>query len=142
MRTAPWDELTAALVAYRALPRKQLKARLKPSLLLDYRCRDNCLLLYCWQSPAGRLVYLPQYKLSPNLNARTSVPAARQKRTSDGDRRWLDRVTTLAEFTMLGAAGGAALKCDHVDTVATGDVLAAHVEQATPGRPFRQLFPV
>lgn len=110
--------------------------------LAKYRCKARgCELLTCWQTPLGRLVYQPHFKLSPARNEATSVPAARAKRTTDGNRRWVSVIVDLDQ--LLGFANadmtvGLEIKCDHIIPRLVPVVdLVTEVEQATPGHPRR-----
>lgn len=124
---APGHRIAAehdALVAARAL---------NPVLLLDYRCPQGCLLLHVWQSPRGRLFYLPRYQLSAAKNAETAEPA-RMRRTEDGDHKWPARGGVLDD--VLGF-GGLSLNCRHLRRGIAVERLAAD-STGTPGRPTRR----
>lgn len=109
--------------------------------LAEYRCRaGRCLLLLCWQAPAGRLVYVPHFKLSKARNERDSVPAARKKNTSDGYRHWNARVVILDELAGWGSAA-LSLTCDHVSETLPILDLFVTVEAAAPGQPARRVVP-
>ena len=62
--------------------------------LLAYRCPRRCLLLDVFPTPYGPGVFLPAFRLSPEQNMDTS-PQARAERTTDGDRRWVERADVL-----------------------------------------------
>ncbi|MGI8682426.1 MAG: hypothetical protein ACR2JO_09950 [Mycobacteriales bacterium] len=117
-------------------------ATLRRVELAEYRCRlKRCLLLFCWQAPGARLVYLPGYKLSRLRNERDSVPSARAARTSDGDRHWNARVVVLDELVGWGPSAGLPLACDHVSEMVPVPDLFAAVEGTIPGQPVRRVVP-
>lgn len=94
----------------------QATGDLQRHTLIEYRCSTDrhCLLLRVFRTPYGRpAFYKPPFRLSPKRNASTS-PAARARRTSDGDRRWIES----ADLVDLGAPDGLGLElwlnCDHV----------------------------
>lgn len=111
-------------------------------LLLDYRCPKTCLLLHVWQSPSGRLFYLPGYQLSrPKADAETAM-AAREYRTTDGDRSWPARGGNLDDllhmFERTGTPIGLQLTCRHVRRVITAADLVDLLDGSRPGRPTRR----
>jgi hypothetical protein len=76
--------------------------------LLAVRCRrGRCLLLDIFQTPVGPAVCVPRVKFSESRNASTS-PAARETRTTDGQRRWNEHADLLEV-----AGNGWTLSCDH-----------------------------
>ena len=108
------------------------------SLLAEYRCKWNCELLVVWQAPGPvRLARLPGYKLSAERNEAESVPSARAKRTSDGDRHWNSRVLILDELD--GWQGAALdLNCDHYRTHIAVESLLQDLQGVRPGKPLRR----
>ncbi len=109
--------------------------------LADFRCKvRGCSLLVAWQASGVRLVRLPNYKLSRVRNDADTVPSAREKRTTDGDRHWQARVMVLDE--LVGWPGVVFdLKCDHVDAVVSVSDLLAACAGVTPGAPLRRVYP-
>ncbi len=118
---------------YDAAPPKERKA----ALLVEYRCRQRCLLLTCWQSPMGRLVRLPGYKLSHAKNA-DAVEPARARNTADGDRRWKPRYLVLDELTPFSDSLRLDARCDHAEHFLRPDEVAGDADSATPGNPTRR----
>ncbi len=58
-------------------------------VLVEYFCRvRSCCLLTAWQAPGVRLARLRNYKLSSSLVESSTTERARQRRTTDGYRRW------------------------------------------------------
>jgi len=129
---------TELLVAtYAASSRRDRRA----SLLAEYRCRRRCELLVVWQAPGPvRLALLPGYKLSAERNEAESVPSARARRTSDGDRHWNRRVLILDELD--GCQGVAIdLNCDHYRTHISVDSLLSDLQGVRPGKPLQRVMP-
>jgi hypothetical protein len=120
---------------YKAMTRKERRQ----VLLAEYSCRTRgCLLLHVWNTPQGRCYYQPRYALSPEVNKAESVEAARQKRTSDGNHKWMARwgsLDELLEFCGEEPDLGIDLNCDHVRERITGRRLGAAVDGVTPGSP-------
>lgn len=80
--------------------------------LLTYRCRKHrCLLLDVFNTPVGLAIYWPPFKLSPEHNERTA-DSARIERTSDGQRRWVERADLLRSIDARGMF--LEMNCDHV----------------------------
>jgi len=125
------------VTAYGASPRKDRRA----SLLAEYRCRQRCALLVVWQAPGPmRLALMPSYKLSAERNEAESVPSARARRTSDGDRHWNGRVLILDELD--GCEGVALdLNCDHHRTHIAVDALLQDLQGIRPGKPLQRVLP-
>jgi len=80
--------------------------------LLTYRCPRRCLLLDVFRTPAGSAVYFPPVKLSPDHNTETAE-AARIERTTDGERRWVERADMLAALGNGPRLPPLHLNCDH-----------------------------
>jgi hypothetical protein len=75
------------------------------------------------------------YKLSPGLNARRSVAAARRKNTLDGARHWPGHTFDVRELAEWGTAAAMEMNCGHLlHTELAVDVLAK-VEGVLPGKP-------
>lgn len=117
--------------------------RLRPTLLVEYRCRgQGCLLWRVWRSPRGMCFYLPGYKLSSARTDAETVETARAKRTSDGYRKWrgrgglLDRLRDWPPEVV-----GMLFQCDHTKVHRRADQLIADAEAATPGKPTRRHLP-
>ena len=127
------------IAVYRALT---ATGRIGEVLLAEYRCRQGCLLARAFQTPGRRLMFVPGYKLSPARNEAQTVPSARAKRTTDGDRRWRPAGYDLDELAAFAAGQARALvpvQCDHLsDTLDPADVLAV-VAAVQPGRPVRRV---
>lgn len=95
----------AATRAYEAL---KAIGQLRSHRVLTVRCSSRCLLLDVLLTPAGVIVASPRYKLSHDMNERTTSPDGRQRNTEDGDRHWKARASFASDainFTM---------NCDHV----------------------------
>jgi len=109
---------------------------LRRVLLLDYRCPQGCLLLHVWQSPDGRMFYLPRHQLSTSKNTAETHELARQHRTEDGDRKWPARggnFDDLLDFTRADPDVGLLLNCRHLRRSVTVARVDADTSN-TPGR--------
>ena len=82
----------------------------KQARSLTYYCpnKSRCTLVEVFKLPAGTLVHTPRYKVSDNLNRKTSNESGRASNTEDGNRHWKSH----AFFT--DAALNITLNCDHV----------------------------
>lgn len=107
-------------------------------LVVD-RCKSGCLLLVCWQSPIGRIVRLPGYRLPPARTEAASVPSARAKNTTDGYRRWKARHLLIDEMADWGATVALDVNCEHMigHMLSVTDV-RADADAARPGAPTRR----
>lgn len=139
------------LAAYRAMT----PADRRQVLMAEYRCATpkRCLLMHIWQTPHGRMYYIPAYRLSPNVTNTETVESARRKRVRNG--RWQPTVGSLDELLeffdgadLIGfpgvrdgtpgtAAGGLPLNCAHVRTAVSAEELARVIAGVHPGRPAR-----
>ncbi|CAN5831004.1 hypothetical protein BH24ACT3_BH24ACT3_11510 [soil metagenome] len=100
------EDLYAALTHTRQLSSHRLVA---------YRCslpRKRCLLLDVIETPAGRLLHFPRYKLPPGVNEATSSEAGRAANTEDGGHKW--KGGTGFESAV---ADSFEVHCDHVRAV-------------------------
>jgi hypothetical protein len=128
-----------ALDDYKAMTAKERRQ----VLLIEYRCKTKgCLLLHAWQQPEGRFWYLPGYDLSPEVVESETAESARQKRTVDGYRKWIERAASLDHlldfFSEAPDTGGLSLTCDHVRQVITTTELATDLEGTRPGTPTKR----
>lgn len=146
----PGDDLSALLAMQRARAELLLAAfdaappsTRASSLLAEYRCpRHRCSLLVAWQASGVRLVRLPPYKLSKRRNETETVPSAREKRTTDGDRHWVARVLLLDELGEFGDTVALDLHCDHVSGHIKAADLLGEITGVTPGEPIRRVYPL
>lgn len=96
--------------------------------LVVYRCNvadSKCVLLCVLNIDGQRFGYKPAVKRSTELNELNSVPAARETKTSDGERRWLPYV-----FPMSAAGGWLLAECNHVHARVDCDSIDADVKAA------------
>lgn len=104
----------SALVVYRiARTTGTLYAGRNPVVLASWRCSPRgCLLLDVFQIVGvGLAAYTPPFRQSPELNEETA-PTARAQRTSDGERRWVERADVLLPDELEYW-----LSCDHLSHV-------------------------
>ncbi len=73
-----------------------------------YRCSRGCVMLCVLTVDGRRFIHQPRYRLSPAINERETVAAARAKHTVDGERRWQAEA-----FARTLAAGELSIECDH-----------------------------
>jgi len=117
---------------------------LKNVLLLEYRCTnrpESCLLLHVWQTPDGRMFYLPRHQLSTSKNTAETAELARAHRTEDGDRKWPARggnFDDLLDFTRADPDVGLLLNCRHLRRAIPAAQIDTDCKEATPGRPKRK----
>lgn len=106
--------------------------------VLSYYCpnRRSCELLTVWQSPTGRLLRLPPYKLSKETNTGESSEGGRRKNTRDGDRHWTPSFVPVDE---LWPEVGLPLNCDHYRATWPVPDLLADLANGTPGEPMRRV---
>lgn len=103
------DELTALAERFHA--DKKLRSRF---LAATYRCHvpndrgERCVLAYVYNTPHGIIVHHPAYKISPELNERSSSESGRRVNTLDGDRHWKQRNYFLSQ------AANLTMNCRHV----------------------------
>ena len=97
-----------------------------------YRCATHrCLLLDVFNTPAGPAIYFPLARRSPERNA-TTAPAARETRTTDGDRRWVEHADLL-DFYHQGEDYEFKVSCDHVlEHVLPADDVRQAMARRTP----------
>lgn len=118
---------------------------LNDALLLDYRCPKSCLLLHVWQSPSGRMFYIPGYQLSRTKADTETAAAAREYRAVDGDRKWPARGGNLDElldfFERGKMPGGLQVTCRHVRQVLAAAEIVKLLDGSSPGRPTRCTTP-
>jgi hypothetical protein len=126
-----------ALAKYQAMTKPELRS----VLVLEYRCghdRPGCLLLHVWNTPQGRLYYLPRYRLSPKTATTEVAESARRKRTEDGFRVLRSRAGSFDEILADYACepdSGLPMNCEHLRNVnVMFERLAADAEQGQPGR--------
>lgn len=118
------------------------KPALRQVLVLEYRCPAGCLLLHAWSTPDGIMWYRPRHTLSRETAANDLVESAKQKRTSDGERKWIATGGSLDElldfFDFDPGRGGLSMNCHHLRNVTVlCDRLAAD-SNVTPGQPTRE----
>ena len=101
------------LAEYRAMTPKVLKQK----LLAEYRCRKKgCVLLHVWNTPTGRKYYQRAYGLPSSVAEAESVESARQTRTTDGYRKWVERAgafDALLNFLVAAEDAGGGLAWIH-----------------------------
>lgn len=128
------------VAAYRAMSVKDRRS----VLLAEYRCRERCLLLHIWQTPNGRFYYQPAYRLSPTVAEAETVQSARDKRTTDGYRRWRERAGSLDDLLDFVAPGGPpvglTLTCDHLREMVRAENLLR--DGVRPGEPMTVRLPL
>ena len=96
----------------------------------------------------------------PRRLDRLGVESARQKSTSDGYRKWIDKAGSLDQLlafcanesetdseervvTSYSDEGGLTVNCDHnIRTTITATELAASIQNVTPGAPFKGFLPI
>jgi hypothetical protein len=113
------DEILSMLAA---LPTAEIAKR----SVLVYRCARGCALLCVLVVDGRRFGYKPAVKRSTDLNERNSAPAARETKTTDGDRRWRPY-----PFPMSAAGGWLLAECDHVHARVDCDSIDADARAAT-----------
>lgn len=124
---------TAILAAYRAAP----NAYLQSVMLVEYRCREGCLLLHIWQSPSGAMYYRPAGPLpkgnglGPNLRLPAHGSLLADFDTSGAGWGW-DK----PDVDVLGVHfDGLMLTCAHVYGKFSASDFAADALAAKPGKP-------
>lgn len=105
------NRTASALALHRQMDATGELARLT---LLEYRCRSHgCLLARVFTTPVGPAVYKPQHRYSPGRNARTAA-AARERLTTDGERRWVESADLLDVDPPPGLGVELWVNCDHL----------------------------
>lgn len=133
----PGDERSKLIAAaYESADRADVRA----VAVVEYRCRQGCLLLHTWRSPTGLLYYQPAYRLSPERADAETVESARVKRTTDGYRRWRARGGVLEELRDWGDSVGLEFQCDHLKHYRSAPMILADADAAEPGKPTRRSF--
>jgi hypothetical protein len=90
---------------FNAMPRNKLSKR----ATLVYECESPCCaMLYVFRIDGLLIAHQPRYKLSPTVNERESVQAARDRRTFDGNNHWKSETFPVSE-----AARVYHVQCDH-----------------------------
>lgn len=106
--------------------------------LHKYMCKRGCQIATVFRAGGVILCAVRDYKFSPGLNERVSVPAARERNTLDGNKHWpghIYDVEHVERFSIGEQKAGMDMNCRHRrGTVFARDVLAA-VEGVTPGKP-------
>ena len=111
--------------------------------LVEYECdaKNPCRLMTVWQDSGVRYWYLPPYKITEAMAVEETAESARQKRTTDGMRRWnasagsLDDLFDFAEG-LPAATVGLGVNCKHLrNHVVSWRDLQTHVQTAVPGKP-------
>ncbi|MCV7512644.1 hypothetical protein M3D71_010480 [Micrococcus luteus] len=78
--------ITTAADVFALLPSDPKERRARAAVV--YRCQSKgCVLAEVYQAPGFTLIHQPEYYVSTKLDASTSTPAAREKRT-DGKGTW------------------------------------------------------
>lgn len=116
------EQYRVVLAAYQEARRRH---SLRPTLLVEYRCRRRCLLLHCWMSPHGRYIVLPPYRWSPD-RARTTV---------DGHRFRAARAIHLDDAIEVSGLPLLPLDCNHVSQYVEPETVLAEAMSTRPGRP-------
>lgn len=75
-----------------------------------FQCSRGDVLLYCYTTPLGVILYRPRYRFSPRINEQGSSEDGRAQNTIDGDRRWRENAFILPESELWSMW----LNCDHV----------------------------
>ena len=78
------------------------RPRLASQMLLELRCGHRCELLVVYATRVGSVGYSKPYRLSPSKTAAATAAAAREKRTSDGYRRWKGRAFRIGGWSCDG----------------------------------------
>ncbi|MEP7738110.1 hypothetical protein ABKW28_10695 [Nocardioides sp. 31GB23] len=121
---------------------KSNPAAVRGALLAEYRCRARgCLLARFWRMREVVGYYQPAYKLSRAKNEAETVPEARAKRTTDGDRHWAEAAHVLDDLRGWGSQAALHMQCDHFREAVKAVDLLAQVDAATPGKPVRVSLP-
>ena len=113
------DEIVTTL---EAIPTAEVARR----AVLVYRCPRGCTLLCVFRVDGRLFGYKPAVKMSDTVNRANSVPAARAKKTTDGDRRWRPYA-----FPLSRAGGPMEIGCNHarakveLDTAVEADIRSA-----------------
>lgn len=101
-------------------------AKLRKEAVLVYHCRRGCALLLVFTIDGRRFAYKRGVKLSEELNLQTTVQAAREKGTRDGNRRWRPYA-----FPMSLAGGWLLAECTHVRAQVDCETIDADMRSAT-----------
>lgn len=124
-----------------AAARDALHTHLKETGLLarvtlhKYMCKRGCQIATVFRAGGLTLCAVRDYKFSPGLNERASVPSARERNTLDGDKHWPGHIHDVSHLAGWGPDAGMDMNCRHRrGTVLAVDVLAA-VEGVEPGKP-------
>lgn len=101
-----------------------------------YICRKRgCVIGTVIRVAGATICRTRDYKLSPGLNASSSVEDARRRNTLDGNRHWPGHTYDVAERAALGPKSGMDMNCRHVfKTILAVDILAA-ADGVVPGHP-------
>ena len=100
-------------------------AEIAKQSVLVYRCARGCALLCVLVVDGRSFGYKPAVKRSTELNERNSVQAARETKTTDGERRWRSY-----PFPMSAAGGWLLAECDHVHARVDCDSIDADIRSA------------
>lgn len=103
--------------------------------LRKYMCPRGCQIATAFKVGDLVLCAVRDYKLSPGLNIRDSVPSARTKRTLDGDRHWPSHVYDVSDLSTPSVGVGVPMNCRHVRGSRPAVQIMADVAGTTPGKP-------
>lgn len=102
---------TSAMALHRSM---EASGSLPRHTRLEYRCRQGgCLLVRVFDTPAGPAIYKPAFRYSPGRNTGTH-PNARERLTTDGDRRWQESADLLDIDPPSGLGVELWTNCDHL----------------------------
>lgn len=90
----------------------------------EYHCKRRCVVATVFVVGGSTLCAVRDYKLSPGLNERQSVEAARKRNTLDGDRHWPAHVFELEALADWPQEAGIGMNCRHYrGTIHARDIL-------------------
>lgn len=112
--------------------------RLSKVTLHRYMCQKGCQIATVFSAGGLILCAVRDYKYSPGLNRKASVPAARERNTLDGNRHWPGHVYDVAElerFSVGDQKAGMALNCRHHRGTVLAEAVLRACEGIIPGKP-------
>lgn len=126
------DKITAIHAAYQHCENAQVLSKLT---LHRYLCRRGCVLMTVIRLGEDILARTRDYKMSPGMNEKRSVPAAREVRALDRNKHWPGHTFEIEQMESWGPGFGFEASCRHgLHTLLAAEVLAA-VEGVVPGHP-------
>ena len=134
--TSTDDQKLAFEKAYQQLVNANLISKVQ---LHRYMCTRGCQIAVVFKAGTHTLCAVRDYELSPGLNERTSVAAAREKRTIDrAQKHWHGRVFDVSLLHDLDSSDtpvGIDMTCRHFRGVVPGQDMAADIDGTEPGHP-------